>query len=248
MGYHFYWWIKMIENSNSDFSTDLLLWWEDFYAPIFRYVLPKMGDLKGKKILELGCGPGGTAVIFAQKGAQVLAVDLSQDEVKKTIQIAQDYGVSDRVKAVVMNAENLACQSDTFDFVFSKSVLVLTDQEAVAAESARVLKQDGKAIFIENLRYHPLVYIYRKLFLPYSANVRYISQRDIDRIGRYFSFLDHREFHLLTVGSLFWNTLVKSPGMYRRTLDALMSIDERLLAVAPFLRRNCWITAMICHK
>lgn len=238
----------MTENNGSDFSQELLLWREDFYAPIFRHVLPKMGDLKGKRILELGCGPGGTAVIFAQKGAQVLAVDLSQDEVEKTIQIAREYGVSDRVRAVVMNAENLACQSEAFDFVFSKSVLVLTDQEIVAAESARVLKRDGKAIFLENLKYHPFVYLYRKLFLPYSANVRYISQRDIERIGRHFSFLDHREFHLLTVGSLFWNTLIKSPGMYRWTLGTLMSIDEKLLAAVPFLRRNCWITAIICHK
>ena len=238
----------MIENSNSDFPSELLLWWEDFYAPIFRHILPKMGDLSGKKVLELGCGPGGTAIIFAQMGAQVLAVDISQDQVEKTIQLARDYNVSDKVRAVVMDAENLACQNETFDFVFSKSVLVLTDHEAVAAESARVLKYDGKAIFLENLRHHPLIYLYRKLFIPYASSVRFISHRDIKRIGSYFSALDHREFHLLTIGSLFWNKLVESRRMYKWTLNTLTSVDEKLLAVAPFLRRNCWITAMICYK
>lgn len=243
MGLHF-----MAENNGSDFSSELLLWWEDFYTPIFRYTLPKMGDLKGKRVLELGCGMGGTAVIFAQKGAQVLAVDISQDQAEKTIQMARDYNVSDRVKVAVMDAENLACHSETFDYVFSKSVLVLTDHEVVAAESARVLRRDGKAIFLENLKYHPLVYLYRKLFIPYASSVRYISQSDIGRISNHFSILDHREFHLLAIGSLFWDKLVKSHGMYRWTLNVLTSIDEKLLIVAPFLRRNCWITAMVCHK
>jgi len=238
----------MTENSNLGFSPELLLWWEDFYAPIFRHILPKMGDLRGKKVLELGCGPGGTAVIFAQRGAEVLAMDISQDQVEKTIQMARSYNVGDRVRVAVMGAENLACRSETFDFVFSKSVLVLTDHEAVAAESARVLKPNGKAIFLENLKHHPLVYLYRRFFVPYASNVRYISQGDIERIGGYFSVLDHREFHLLAMCSLFWDKVIKSPRMYRWTLNTLMSIDERLLAVAPFLRRICWITAMICHK
>lgn len=238
----------MSQKNSSDFPSELLLWWEDFYASIFRYILPKMGDLKGKKVLELGCGPGGTAVIFAQKGAQVVAVDISQDQVEKTIHKARDYSVSDRVKAVVMDAEDMACQSETFDFVFSKSVLVLTDHEVVAAESARVLKPDGKAIFLENLKHHPLIYLYRRFFIPYASGVGYISRRDIERIGSHFSDLDHREFHILTIGSLFWDKLIKSPRMYRWTLNMLMSIDEKLLVVAPFLRRICWITAMICHK
>ena len=238
----------MVENNDPDFSPELLLWWEDFYAPIFRHILPEMGDLRGKRVLELGCGPGGTAVIFAQRGAQVLAMDISQDQVEKTVQMARNYKVSDRVKAAVMEAENLACQSETFDFVFSKSVLVLTDHEVVAAESARVLKPNGKAIFLENLRYHPLIYLYRRLFVPYAPSVRYISQGDIERIGSYFSAMDHREFYLLSMGSLFWDKFVRSPRVYRWTLDMLTSIDEKLLAVAPFLRRICWITAMICHK
>ena len=238
----------MTKNSNPDFPVDLLLWRQDFYAPIFRHVLPEMGDLEGKRVLELGCGPGGSAVIFAQKGAQVLAVDILQDEVEKTIQMAKTYSVSDRVKAVVMDAENLACRSESFDFVFSKSVLVMTEHEVVAAESARVLKRDGKAIFLENLKYHPLVYLYRKLFLPYSSSIKFISHSDIQRIGRHFSILDHREFHLLSIGSLFWRKLIKSPRMYQWSLSALTSTDEKLLSIAPFLRRNCWITAMVCRK
>ena len=56
-------------NGHSDtVETELLLWWEDYYLPVFEYVLPKMGDLKGKRVLELGTGTGGTATLLAKKG------------------------------------------------------------------------------------------------------------------------------------------------------------------------------------
>ena len=57
-------------------ETDLLLWWEDFYLPIFEYVLPKMGQLEGKTVLELGTGTGGTATLLAKRGASVVGIDL----------------------------------------------------------------------------------------------------------------------------------------------------------------------------
>ena len=44
-------------------ETGLLLWWEDFYLPVFEYVLPKMGNLEGKKVLELGTGTGFNSVM-----------------------------------------------------------------------------------------------------------------------------------------------------------------------------------------
>ena len=54
-------------------ETDLLLWWEDFYLPVFEYVLPKMENLEGKKVLELGTGTGGTATLLAKRGGPLLS-------------------------------------------------------------------------------------------------------------------------------------------------------------------------------
>jgi len=64
------------ENQSVSVETDLLLWWEDYYLPAFEYVLPKMGDLEGKRVLELGTGTGGTATLLAKMGANVIGIDL----------------------------------------------------------------------------------------------------------------------------------------------------------------------------
>ena len=42
---------------------------------IMPYTLAKLGDVAGKKILDLGCGEGGYSRALAKKGAQVVAVD-----------------------------------------------------------------------------------------------------------------------------------------------------------------------------
>jgi predicted RNA methylase len=36
-----------------------------------------LGDLRGKRVLDLGCGTGSAAIAFAHQGAMVIALDAS---------------------------------------------------------------------------------------------------------------------------------------------------------------------------
>src|SRR5690349_12996080 len=36
-----------------------------------------LGDVKGKRVLELGCGTGQAAIVLARKGAHAIAIDAS---------------------------------------------------------------------------------------------------------------------------------------------------------------------------
>ena len=147
-----------------------------------------------------------------------------------------------------MDATHLAFPDETFDFIISKSVLVFTEHQQVARECYRVLKPGGKAIFMENMRYHPMVWLYRKMFLKYSGKLRYFSARDIGTIGAEFDGFAHREFHLSAVSALFWQKCIPIPLFYRWSLRILKAIDISLLKCLPFLKRLCWITAMVCYK
>lgn len=57
-----------------------------------------MGDVKGKVVLDLGCGAGPIAISAALKGAEkVYAVDIMPEACETTIRNAELNGVSDRV-------------------------------------------------------------------------------------------------------------------------------------------------------
>ena len=236
------------EESVCAVDTDLLLWWEDFYLSIFEYVLPKMGAMEGKKVLELGTGTGGTATMLAKLGASVVGIDLLPFRLDEAKERVNQHNVTNAVDFSVMDATQLAFPDDTFDFIISKSVLVFTEHAQTAKECYRVLKPGGKAIFIENMRNHPMVWLYRKLFLKYSRELHYFSIADIKAIGKEFDEMEHREFHLLSLGALFWQKVVPIPLFYRGTLQLLRLIDRILLGMLPILKRFCWITAMVCHK
>lgn len=229
-------------------ETDLLLWWEDFYLPVFEYVLPHIGTLEGKRVLELGTGTGGTATLLAKRGASVVGIDLLPFRLAAARTRTADYDVAGSVDFALMDAMHLAFPENTFDVVISKSVLVFTDHQQAAAECYRVLKPGGQAIFMENMRDHPMVWLYRKLFLKYSGKLRYFSLADIEAVGAAFEKCEHREFHLSAVGALFWRKVVAVPLFYRWSLRILKAVDSILLKRLPSLNRYCWITAMVCRK
>ena len=229
-------------------ETDLLLWWEDFYLPVFEYVLPKMGALEGKKVLELGTGTGGTATLLAKRGASVVGIDLLPFRLTEAGARASEHNVAASVDFALMDAMHLAFPDNTFDFIISKSVLVFTAHTRTAQECYRVLKPGGKAIFIENMRHHPAVWLYRKAFLKYSGKLHYFSLSDVETVGAEFEGSEHREFHLSAVSALFWRECVPISLFYKWTFRLLKAMDTFLLKCFPFLKRFCWITAMICRK
>ena len=80
---------------------------------------------KGKKVLEIGCGIGTDTINFARNGAQVTVVELSDESMKVAQQRAGVFGLSDRIKFVHGNAEQLPAlvPPEKFDLVYSFGVI-----------------------------------------------------------------------------------------------------------------------------
>ena len=53
-----------------------------------------IGDITGSKVLELGCGSGPYSCSFAQAGAHVTALDLSQAMISLAYDMASSYRLS----------------------------------------------------------------------------------------------------------------------------------------------------------
>jgi 2-polyprenyl-3-methyl-5-hydroxy-6-metoxy-1,4-benzoquinol methylase len=79
----------------------------------------------GKRVLEVGCGIGTDTIAFARAGALVTAVDLSERSVALTQQRAEVFGVTDRVRVLVADAERLSqfVEPRPYDLVYSFGVI-----------------------------------------------------------------------------------------------------------------------------
>ena len=80
---------------------------------------------RGKRVLEIGCGLGTDTVNFARAGAQVTAIDLSDQSAALARQRLEVFGLGDRATIHVGNAEELPdiLEPQTFDLVYSFGVI-----------------------------------------------------------------------------------------------------------------------------
>lgn len=100
------------------------------------------------KILDVGTGPGFLALICAEMGNEVTAVDLSESMITKAKENAKMRGVS--IDLMQGDAEKLQLPDDHFDVVMNKYLLwTLPDPTKALMEWKRVLKDGGMIIAID---------------------------------------------------------------------------------------------------
>lgn len=105
-----------------------------------------LGDLRGKRVLDFGCGGGHNAVACALAGASVVGIDISQVQLAAAQQLASRYGVEVtwRQGTVLQLGEWAAA---TFDLVLMIQVLpYMADAEAALREAGRLLQSGGKLV------------------------------------------------------------------------------------------------------
>lgn len=112
------------------------------------YYLPRMIEYLGrvpcKNLLEVGCGMGTDALVFAQKGFKVTGIDLAPGHLILAQRLFELYGASG--KFVEGNAEGLPFADGTFSAVYSFGVLHHTPNTSAAIrEVHRVLEPGGRA-------------------------------------------------------------------------------------------------------
>jgi len=106
-------------------------WWEAYEA------LVRLGHLRGRRVLEVGCGTGRLAQALEERElARVWAVDVSEAMVAR----ARELGVNARVA----RAEALPFKAGWFDAVVMRMVLHLTDRPRALEQAARVLAPQGR--------------------------------------------------------------------------------------------------------
>ncbi len=97
-----------------------------------------LGEIKNKKILDVGAGTGRLAVELARLGAEATALDVSGEMLK----ILNEK--NNKIITVIGDAEALPFEKEIFDIVMSTFVIVhLKDPTRFFDEAYRVLKNGG---------------------------------------------------------------------------------------------------------
>lgn len=106
----------------------------------------RLGDLAGKRILDLGCGDGCQLIAWAASGSSAtwVGLDISRQNIELACKRAEASRVAAMTKFEV--ADLLTYDEQPFDFIFSNSVLhlILSTDEALAGKLASLLKPGGQ--------------------------------------------------------------------------------------------------------
>ncbi|HYH31289.1 MAG TPA: class I SAM-dependent methyltransferase [Pseudonocardia sp.] len=116
-----------------------------------------LGEVRGRRVLEVGCGSAPCARWLAAQGAHPVALDLSAAMLRHAASLGATTGPV--VPLVQAGAERLPFGDAVFDVVCSAfgAVPFVAEPERVMREVARVLRPGGRWVFAVN---HPMRWMF----------------------------------------------------------------------------------------
>jgi SAM-dependent methyltransferase len=113
-----------------------------------RLILELVGDVKGRKVLDIGCGDGEFALELTKRGAIVTGIDSSAAMVDAARRRATQSDAD--VRFDIGMAEHLPFSAEQFDAVTAITILCFVeDATLVFREMARVLRPEGRLVIGE---------------------------------------------------------------------------------------------------
>jgi ubiquinone/menaquinone biosynthesis C-methylase UbiE len=128
-------------------------------------------ELKGKTVLDAGCGLGGAAIFYAEQGcASVVGIDMDDNHVRYAREFQRSKGIRN-VQFIEANLVELPFESDYFDVILMDDVLEHIERPLLTRaleESRRVLKPNGRMY----LRFPPwttpyAAHLYGYIYIPW---------------------------------------------------------------------------------
>ena len=151
-----------------------------------------LGDLsllRGRDVIELGCGTAYFSGWLARHGARPVGVDVTPAQLETARLLQREHGIE--FPLVEANAERVPLPSESFDLVISEyGASIWCDPHQWIPEAARLLRPGGRLVFLRN---SPLA----MLCLPASGPISRELVRSYSELHRLEWDDDHSvEFHL----------------------------------------------------
>lgn len=209
---------------------------------------------EGQKLLDFGCGPGESSVIFSRIGYEVFGFDLSPNNIELAKRLAQKYEMTGKTHFSVSAAEELNYPTEYFDLVVGTDILHHVDIGRALQESLRVLKKGGLAIFHEPIR-APIFDTLRETafgrwLIPRKASLdhqitedeRKLTDSDLQIIKSFNTGFSVQRFLLLARLDRF----IRNPNSKKPSF--LEQVDFQLFKLVPFLKNYSGIAVIVLRK
>jgi len=115
----------------------------------YRFI--EVGSLKGKRVLDIGCGDGRATVLLALLGANVTGIDISPDAIEVAKERATVNDVSSRASFICSPLEIAEIADDSFDVIWCDAFLhhVIPDLKEILTMMKRWLVSGGSIVITE---------------------------------------------------------------------------------------------------
>jgi SAM-dependent methyltransferase len=116
-----------------------------------------LGDVRGREVLEVGCGAAQGARWLAAQGARVVAFDVSLGQLLVARELDRRTGIG--VRTLQADAQRLPFRDGGFDLVVSAfgAIPFVSDSAGTMREVARVLRPGGRFVFSTT---HPVRWVF----------------------------------------------------------------------------------------
>ncbi len=122
--------------------------------------IDQQAAIKGKRVVDVGCGGGILAEAMARRGAKVLGVDLAEKSLKVAQLHAMEAGVPDLDYRAISAEELAAEQPAQFDVVTCMEMLEhVPDPSAIVRACANMVKPGGW-VFFSTLNRNPKSFLF----------------------------------------------------------------------------------------
>jgi SAM-dependent methyltransferase len=115
------------------------------------YAFHLLGDVQGKTVLDLGCGTGENIIPLIERGARVIAIDISPDLVEIAKQRISNANLEASISAG--DACHTGLPDESVDIIFCMALIHHLDIEVVREEMWRILRKGGAIILREPIRF-----------------------------------------------------------------------------------------------
>lgn len=211
-------------------------------------------NLKGKQVLDIGCGDGHNSIILAKLGARVTGIDISPKSIALAQKRAEINGVNHSVRFVCAPVEQAEIPPGSFDIIWGDAILhhVIENLEFVLGRFSLWAKPGALMLFSEPVNLNNTLRRLR-FMVPVKTDAtpeeRPLEPRELGIVERYLPDLRVRFFSLF--GRLNRFILVgynyeRSPAWRRMIANSLACLDYALLSL-PVVRNMAGYAVFYGH-